>query len=464
MNEFHSCTISKRKWEGHLSIIDEVDVVIIGAGLAGLATAFELKKNHLSFVVLEARDRPGGRIESIVTDENVCIDMGAQWIGKNHYRVKKLLSQFRLDTVSTYRKGKQIYAYNEKITYQKRPPISALSLLDVHLFTRRLNKISSFIKPSSPWENTFTKQFDEITMEQFLQSNMHTRAGKNYYRLFIEELLCTKLYEVSALDFLWLISSAGSIQNIRASEELSIKGGAGRLVERIAATISEKIHFESPVSTIRSEAENRVYVYSKNQCWKAKKVIVAVPPNLQSRITFEPPLPATRAQLIERAPLPAVMKINLIYEKPFWRDLGLSGITYSDKGQIKMTIDSSPKDGEVGILTIISSGDSTRELANHSPEKRKIIVLTALTRLFGPSANKPSQYFEKNWAEEEWTRGGYGVHFAPGVITSLGKTLVKSIGPIHWAGSETASLWRLYMEGAVQSGQRAAQEVILTLR
>lgn len=454
----------QRKWEGYLSTLDEVDVVIIGAGLAGLATALELKKNNLSFVVLEARDRPGGRIESIVTAENVYIDMGAQWIGKNHYRVKKLLSQFHLHTVSTYQKGKQIYAFNEKIFYQKWTPISVLSLLDVTLFTRRLNKISSFINPSEPWGNTFTKQFDEITVEQFLQSNMYTKAGRNYYRLFIEELLCAKLYEVSALDFFWLISSAGSIQHIKASEQLSIKGSAGALIKKIAVVLAEELQFESPVTMIRSEAVNKAYVYTENQCWKAKKVIIAVPANLHGRITFEPPLPASRVQLNKRAPLPAVTKINIVYEKPFWREIGLSGVAYSDKGLIKLTVDSSPKDGKRGLLTVIVSGNSARELANHSPEKRKKLVLTALTRMFGQEANKPSEYFEKNWSEEEWTRGGYGVHFTPGVITYLGKTLIKPVGPIHWAGSETATQWRLYMEGAIQSGQRAAEEVILVLK
>ncbi|OIJ16804.1 hypothetical protein BKP37_04540 [Anaerobacillus alkalilacustris] len=445
-----------------MSNTHEVDVIIIGAGLSGLSAALKLAKQKLSFVVLEARDRPGGRIESLRAEANIPIDIGAQWISGKHLRLKKLVSQFGLHTVSTFKKGKNIYDLNGKLVKSKQPPIPFISLMDTLQFTRQLNKISKQINNNAPWEFGEALHYDKVSIEHLLQTKMYTRDGRKYFSLLLEENLCSHLYEVSALDVLWCIATAGSIQAIQSSESYHIKEGVGTLIQRIAEDLKDNIYYDCPVYSI-SDHENFANVHVKNFCWKANKVIVALPPNLQAKIDFNPPLPASRAQLLERAGLPSVTKIMIVYQRPFWRKQGLSGISYSDIGPIKLTMDTSPQDEKRGVLSVIVSGQSARRLENLPYDRRRNEVIKCLIRFYGEEAAYPLEYFEKNWSEEQWTRGGYGFHFPPGIITNYNSTLLKSVGSLHWAGSETATEWRLYMEGAVQSGERAAKEVIKRL-
>jgi monoamine oxidase len=436
-----------------LSIFQEVDVVIIGAGLAGLSAALELKKRKISFTVLESRKRAGGRVFSFKTKENVTIDMGAQWIHQDHHHIKKLLSQFDLEVVGTNNKGKSVFFINGKRTVGNFPPLSIPVFLDVFQFTRKINKLSSKIIAEAPWNSAFASEYDKMTMAQFLKENMYTASGSHYYKLLLEEMLCTYLHEVSTLDVLWCVKTAGTIQNFRNAEAFWMKDGAGVLVEKMAEQIAERIHFESPVTAINYN-KNYAIVERAEKRWKAKRVIIAIPPNLQREIHFEPPLPSLRAQLLEQCEMPPVTKIVIVYSKPFWRELGLSGIIRSDNGLIKETVDSSPDGGKRGVLTVLVTGASARHLKKPSEE-----VPLALVPFLGEQAKNPLQIFVENWSEQAWTRGGYGVHFGPGVITNYGKALLEPIECLHFAGTETATKWRLFMEGAVQSGEQAAIEV-----
>lgn len=441
-----------------MSSYQEVDVVIIGAGFAGLAAAFELKKQNISFVVLEARKRPGGRVYSIKTDDGVTIDLGAQWIEEGHHRLKRLLSLFKLKTVSTYKKGKAIYNINGKKTVSKKPPLSASGFLDIFQTTRKLNKISKQIDLNSPWCSLEAKKYDGQTMEQFLKESMYTSRGYSYYKFLLEEMLCTNLHEVSALDVLWCIKSAGTVQNFRNAEATWIKEGVGTLALKMANALGSKVLYDHPVTGITYGKNSATIDTKKGVGWNAKRVILTAPPNLQIKIHFDPPLPSMRAQLLEHSGMPSVTKIILVYEEPFWRKKGLSGVIQSDTGVVRETVDSSPLDGKRGVLTVLVTGNTARTLKVPSEE-----IPQALVPLLGEEAASPLQVYFENWSEQQWSRGGYGVHYAPGVITNYGSALIKPIDCLHFAGTETATEWRLFMEGALQSGERAAKEVVAFL-
>ncbi|WP_206662904.1 flavin monoamine oxidase family protein [Anaerobacillus alkaliphilus] len=441
-----------------MSSAHEVDVVIIGAGLAGLAAALELQKRNISFVVLEASERPGGRVYSLQTKDRITIDLGAQWIEKEHVRMKKLLSQFGLKTVSTYKEGNSIYKFRDRVTKGKLPPLSASGYLDFLQFTVKLNKVSKALDSLEPWESEHAKDLDKITMEQFLLDHTYTASAGSVYKYLLEEMICCNLHEVSALDLLWCVKTAGSVNKFRNSEDIWIKDGVGMLVNKIAKRIEDRIYYRQPVTRITYEEGGASVKTMNGGCWKGKRVIVAIPPNLQAKIHYQPPLPFVRAQLLERSGLPSVIKAVIIYKKPFWREKGLSGIINSDTGPINETADSSPKDGRRGVLTVLITGDSARAEVNANE------ILAELVPFLGNEALEPLEVYLHNWSEQEWTRGGYGVHFAPGVLTSYGKALIDPVACIHWAGTETATEWRLFMEGAVQSGERAAFEVIEQIR
>ena len=436
----------------------EVDVVIIGAGFAGLAAAFELNKRNISFVVLEARGRPGGRAYSIKSNEGVTIDLGAQWIDKGHHRIKRLLSQFKLKTISTYKKGNTVYNINGIKTVCTKPPLSATGFLDFFQATRKLNRIGKKINITDPWNSLEANIYDGMSMEQFLKETMYTSSGHKYYKFLLEEMLCTKLHEVSALDVLWCVKTAGSVQNFRNSEAIWIEEGTGTLALKMANALGSKVQYDHAVTEITYQEKSAIIKTKKGKQWKARRVIIAVPPNLQTKIDFDPPLPSLRAQLLEHSGMPSVTKIILIYDNPLWREKGLSGVVHSDTGVVKETVDSSPFDGKRGVLTVLVTGNSARALKAPSEEIPK-----ALVPYLGEEAATPLQVHWENWSEQQWSRGGYGVHYAPGVITNYGSALIKPIDCIHFAGTETATEWRLFMEGALQSGERAAKEVVAFL-
>jgi len=186
---------------------------------------------------------------------------------------------------------------------------------------------------------------------------------------------------------------------------------------------------------------------------------VTVPPTLAGRLEYDPPLPSWRDQLTQRMPAGSVIKTYATYPEPFWRKDGLNGQAAADAGPVKVTFDNSPPSGRPGVLTGFLEGQDARAWARRSPAERREAVIGCFVRYFGDAAAMPDQYAERDWMAEEFTRGCYGAHFAPGTWTSYGQAWRAPAGRIHWAGAECAPQWNGYMEGAVRSGEATAEAV-----
>ena len=196
----------------------------------------------------------------------------------------------------------------------------------------------------------------------------------------------------------------------------------------------------------------------------AKRLIIAIPPTLSSRLEYGPALNALRDQWSQRIPMGTVIKCYGIYDKPFWREKGFSGQVVTDENFFLQTIfDNSPNDGSQGILMGFSLANRARELLRLREEEREKIVKETFVHFFGPEAANMKYYIDKSWADEVWSRGCYVGVFPPGVWTGFKETLWKPCGHIHWAGTETATVWNGYIDGAIRSGERAAKEVVESL-
>ena len=158
-------------------------------------------------------------------------------------------------------------------------------------------------------------------------------------------------------------------------------------------------------------------------------------------------------------PAGSVIKAYAIYPEPFWRKAGLNGQAVSDTGPVKVTFDNSPPSGRPGVLMGFVEGKEARMWARRSQAERREAVIGCLIRYFGDAAGRPEHYVERDWMAEEFTRGCYGAHFAPGVWTSYGEAWREPAGRVHWAGAECAPRWNGYMEGAVRSGEATAEAV-----
>lgn len=443
-----------------MSSKNQTEVVIIGAGLAGLTAAMMLQEAGVSFVVLEARDRAGGRVFSR-SEAGVIIDYGAQWVTPKQHRVFAMLDRLGLTTTPTFTNGSYYSDIHgrERRSAKEIPPAPVTSLLDIARARRQLNKQCKDINAAAPWESASALSLDTQTAGSWADRCLLTKYGKAFCSMRIKEGLCGELSDFSMLDLIWSLASCGGLKAVSHGEDYWITEGAQALPDRMAASLGGAVILGAPARKI-VWGEQGAEVFTDQESWSCRRIIAAMPPFLTSRIEYDPPLPFMREQLSQRVGMGAVMKFIIVYTKPFWREQGLNGSASIDSAPIITTIDSSPPGQAIGVLTAIAAGKDARALGLVSPDERRGEVLRCLAGPFGSEALRPLAFYEHDWLSDPWTRGGYGAHFAPGVISQFGPSLLKSIGPIHWAGTETAAEWRYYMEGAMQSGERAALEVI----
>src|SRR3954471_13069472 len=446
----------------------EADVAVVGAGLAGIAAARAVERGGATALLLEARERLGGRLESVAIGEGKWVDVGGQWIGPTQDRIEALARSLSHETFPTYATGENVVELaGKRVLYTGTiPRLGPHVLADVGQAMLRLDRMASKVPLESPWEASRAKQWDSQTTWSWMRRNMATKTGRTMLELAVKAVWAAMPNDVSLLHLLFYIHSAGKLDLLLDTEggaqQDRFVTGAQNVAVAAAETLGDRLVLGAPVRRIEHSGDG-VVGYADGLTARARRAIIAIPPTLAGRIAYDPPLPAYRDQLTQRFPMGACVKCLALYEEPFWRADGLSGSAVSDPGPVSIAFDNSPPDGSPGIIVGFLEGHWARELGRASEDERRTAVLGNLERLFGPRAATPERYVERNWVEEEWSRGCYVGYTAPGVLTSYGPAIRAPIGPLHWAGTETATVWNGYMDGAVQSGERAAREALAAL-
>jgi monoamine oxidase len=442
----------------------DADVVVVGAGLAGLTAAREIERAGNKAIVLEARDRVGGRTLNHPIGDGKVVEVGGQWIGPGQDRIAALARELGVATFPTHSQGQNAIEFNGKLTRYRGtiPRIGPHVLADVAQAQLKIARLARTIPLEAPWAANNARRLDSQTFETWLRRNVYTRGGRALIALSIEAVWAVEPADVSLLHVLFYARSAGGFDRLLdtdgGAQQDRFVGGSQLISIKLADGLAD-VRLNAPVRRIE-HAQDGVTLHADGHTVRARSVIVAIPPTLTSRIAYDPPLPGHRDQLTQRMPQGSVIKCMAIYERPFWRDDGLSGQATSDTGPAKVVFDNSPPDGSPGVLLGFLEGERARVIGRLPAEERREAVLRGLERLFGPEAASPVDFVERSWAEEEWTRGCYGCYMPPGAWTSFGDALRAPIGPIHWASAETATVWNGYMDGAVQSGERAAREAL----
>ena len=449
--------------------MDEVDVVVVGAGLAGLAAARALTARGASVAVLEARDRVGGRTLNHDIGDGKVVEVGGQWIGPGQDRLAALARELGVETFPTYATGHNLLEYGGSVRRYRGtiPRINPAVLADVQQAQTRLNRLARKVPLDAPWEAPNASKLDGQTMATWMRRNMATSSGRMLLELGIEAVWAAQPEDMSLLHVLFYIHSAGSLELLFDTEggaqQDRFVGGSQRIALRMAEELGEeRVGLGAPVRRIEHGADG-VTVRADDVVARGRRAIVAIAPTLAGRIAYDPPLPGYRDQLTQRMPLGTVAKCMAIYSEPFWRSDGLTGQATSETGPVRLTFDNSPPDGSPGVLLGFLEGRHARELGRVRPDERRSAVIDSFTRLFGPRAATPDDYVERLWAEEEWTRGCYGCHMPTGGWTNYGPALREPIGPLHWAGAEYSTVWNGYMDGAVRSGEAAAAAALQRL-
>ncbi|WP_126147090.1 flavin monoamine oxidase family protein [Synechococcus elongatus] len=444
------------------------DVVVVGAGYAGLAAAWQLQKAGLKVVVLEARDRVGGRVWSIDLKGGGWLDLGGQWLGATQDRFAALIQEMGCQTYPTPNFGDTLYRgvtssdyYRVKADGSNWESVPGSDLIDEA--DEKLSAMVDQIDPKAPWQHPQAAIWDGLTFGQWLDQNVPDANARRFLIASVS-YACASPQEISMLQLLFIIRACGGLAMLDgfegAAQQDRIIGGAQVVAKRLAERLGSRIQFNQPVRKIRW-SDRGVTVFTDQQAIAAQSVVIAVPPTLAGSIEYEPSLPTDRAQITQRWPQGCVIKVGMVFEEPFWRKDGLSGASIDYGSLVGETADSStpPEYSKQGILTGFVYAETARQVLRLSARDRRQQLLASLQGRFGDRILKPVFYQEMNWAMQPWTKGCYAGYLAPGA-TYLFKSAVRDpIGPLHWAGTETASQWPTFIDGAIRSGERAAQAI-----
>jgi monoamine oxidase len=422
-----------------------------------------LVRGGSSCVVLEARDRVGGRTLSQPLG-GATIDTGGQWIGPTQHRLAALAKELNVATFPQFHTGRKLLSWGGKLSSYDAdlPKFSVLAQLDLLRMDRRLKRFAQEIPPDAPWRAPRAAEWDGMTVETWKQRHMRTAGGRLFLDVVTRAVLTSEPRDVSFLYFLSYLRWGHGLEELisikKGAQQDRFVGGAQQLSQKLAEQIAPRVVLNAPVRAIEQHADC-VVVHSDAGTYRGRVVIVAAPPLLAGRIHYTAPLPSLRDQLTARLPMGSVIKYIAAYDRPFWREAGFSGEVVSDTGITVTTFDDSSHDGQHAALVTFSDGQPARDWADRSPEDRRKAVLEEFVRFFGPQAAQPFDFVEKNWNDDPWSGGCYVGVAGPGTLTAFGEALRTPCGRIHWAGTETATEWMGYLDGAIQSGQRVAAEV-----
>ena len=446
--------------------MERTDVVVVGAGLAGLTAARRLAVAGHEVVVLEARNRVGGRTLDHTLSDGSTVELGGQWVGPTQDAVLALLDELGLTTHPTRDTGTHL-----SVLRPDRGPrrftgdtfgLPPHALVDVGVAQRRIERMAATVPLDAPWRARRAGLWDSQTVETWIRRHVHTRLGREFWRTAVAAVFACEASQLSLLHFLFYCRSGGMLDRLLGTtdgaQQDRVVGGTQRISERLAADLD--VRRSSPVRAVH-QADDGAVVTADGHQLAAAHVVVAVPPALTGRIDFDPPLPGLRAQLVQNMPMGSVLKTMTVYERPWWRDRDLSGQAIVLDGPVGIVFDNSPADSDLGVLLGFAEGRHSHALRALAPRERRRAVEDTLARCFGPEARPAIDYVEKDWAEEEWSGGCYGGRTPPGALTQLGPALREPHGVVHWAGTETAEVWNGYMDGAVRSGIRVAEELDL---
>lgn len=442
----------------------QIDVAVIGAGFAGMIAARNLRRAGKNVVVLEARDRVGGRVKA-GTIAGKAVDVGGMWVGPTQTKLLALVKEYGTSVYPQYESGNSITELAGKRTHGKEEDagLDRKTEHDLDSLIQELDRLSAEISLGSPWSARRAAEFDSITVDEWITARTANEALRGFFRAVTRTYLSADAKQMSFLFFLFYLRSCDKFETLygikNAAQAFRISGGMHGVARSLANELGDSIVLNAPVRSI-SQNSGGVTVIADAGEWSCAFVVVAVPLPLSVRIAYDPPLPSHRDILAQRMPMGSIIKFWVAYERPFWRDHAWNGLVFSDVPPSAGVYDGTPPEGGTGFLVGFIDADGALRLTGLPKEERKKIIVNRLIDWFGAEASKPLDYEDNDWPSEQYSRGCYEAWTFPGVLTTVGSSIREPVGRIHWAGTETSEKWMGYVDGAIRSGERACEEVL----
>ena len=440
------------------------DVVVVGAGFAGLTAARRLTALGYDVTVLDGRDRVGGRSHT-TTLAGVPVDLGGTFVGPTQTEVLALAAELGCATTPTYNHGKNLIRWRGRLrSYRSTiPKLSILELLDVSRIQWRFERLGKLVPLGSPWTAPTAQRLDSQTMDGWLRSVHAGKSTRDLMAIMSRVTWGCEPDEVSLLHAVHYVKAAGGIGPMLdvagGAQQDRFPAGTQQIAVRMADALGARVRLGAAVDRIEY-GESGATVYTADATITTRAVVVAIAPEHRGAITFDPALPAGHAELPRRWPQGHLSKAYAAYETPFWRRAGQSGEALSDDGPVFITFDVSPgsSDSADGPGVLLGFTDA-RTFDPLEPDARRARALDCFASLFGDDARHPIDYVDHRWGAEPFAPGGPTAAVPPGSWTTYGPWLREPVGNVFWAGTETADQWTGFLDGAVRSGHRAAAEV-----
>ncbi len=452
-----------------------VDVVVVGAGISGLVAAREVARSGRSVLLVEARDRVGGRVLNHTLtapgSRGATIEAGGAFVGPTQDHILALASELKVPTFLEYNTGKSVYVSSllGRLEYDGTVPPDPTILPDAALLLTRIDSMAAEIPVDAPWTHPKAAEWDAMTLGEWIRRNAVNANGvENLIECWSQPGFGADPNELSLLYVLWYIACSGNETTVgtfsrnsdtaNGAQERRFIGGSQLIPLRLAQKLGDIVALNAAVTKIEQQS-SRAVVHTARGVVRAKRVVVAAPPPLVLGIEWFPKLPTQRLQLMRHLDMGQLMKCDAVYKTPFWREAGLNGFGINDSGAARAVFDNSPADGKPGVLLAFVGGSTWRTYGTQTKAARRKAVLEGFAQMFGEQALHPIEYTEHDWTRERWTTGGPVANYAPGTMVQFGSAIRRPFGRVHWAGTETSTYWTGYMDGAVRSGKRAAVEV-----
>lgn len=442
------------------------DCAIVGAGIAGLAAARDLVKRGLNVVVIEARQRVGGRIENMVLDDGQYVEMGGQWIGVGHDEVLELAAHYGIDHFQLPPTGNlMVRLRGTTLTVpstREEDELTPFEVSDLGQGLLRLRRLSDRLRSDPVWADANSGWLKQ-DLRRWITTNLRLPGAQRRFHEVYQAAFGPMRPEADLLEGLQQVASGPHLETMLASNgglnQIRLQGGMFALCEAMATELSDVVQLGVPVRKITHTAQHVTLDLDDGQHVQASWAINTLPPRLAVALDYEPALPPWREETAHKVAAGNVIKACLVYETPFWREQGLSGQSSVDEGAVRVTFDSTTGENQHGLLMGFFEGAEAESLSRRTPTLRERAFRDSVMGTFGEVAAHPIAYVERDWSSEEFTGGCHGAHFAPGIWNANGPVLAKPESRIHFAGAEYSSRFNGYMEGAVRSALEVAAHV-----